>query len=280
MATLPNPLPKLAADPSGRSLGLQLPPGRLIRTADEEPWPEPLLWLSDKTASSGNWTALGGPAGRAGLLPVLVDVGDSQGGPESWHLAPGRMSYPGDHDPDEVLAEYWEWESDEEDTPQEPDEEFLEMVEPFGTDWPGLAPAAPSLAVEPGTCAAQLADSLCDGTRAWPKEPRLALVPARRSADIPAAIGWTGPVNHDNDVARLCAVLRSWEDRFGIRVVALGFDILVVSVAAPPATAAEAEAVAAEHFAFCPDNIAQGAGSLREYAEELVGDRTWAFWWD
>jgi hypothetical protein len=278
MATLPNPLPKLAADPSGRSLGLQLPPGRLIHSTDEEQWPEPLLWLADKTAAPGNWTALGLRAGRAGLLPVLVDVGDSQGGPETWELLPGEMSYPGDHDSEEVLAEYWE--GDDEQALEEPDEDFLEMIEPFGVDWPGLAPAAPSLAIEPGACAARLADSLSDGSRAWPKEPRLALVPARRSADIPAAIGWTGPLNHDNDVARLCAVLRSWEDRFGIRVVALGFDILVVSVAAPPTTLAEAEAVAAEHFAFCPDNIVQGTGSLREYAQSLVGERGWSFWWD
>ncbi len=278
MATLPNPLPKLAADPSGRSLGLQLPPGRLIHASDEEPWPEPLLWLSDKAASPGNWTALGTPAGRAGLLPVLVDVGGSQGGPESWELIPDEMSYPGDHDPEDVLAEYWE--GDEEDIPEEPDPEFLAMLQPFGAHWPGLAPAAPSLAIEPGACAAQVADSLTSGAHAWPKEPHLALVPARRSADIPAAVGWTGPLNHDNDVARLCAVLRSWEDRFGIRVVALGFDILAVSVAAPPTTLAEAEAVAAEHFAFCPDNITQGTGSLREYAEDLVGDRTWYFWWD
>jgi hypothetical protein len=103
-------------------------------------------------------------------------------------------------------------------------------------------------------------------------------VPARRSADIPAAIGWSGPLNHENDVARLCAVLRSWEDRFGIRVVALGFDTLAVSVAAPPVDLADAEALAAEHFAFCPDNVTRS--SLGAYAKELVGERAWHFWWD
>lgn len=107
-------------------------------------------------------------------------------------------------------------------------------------------------------------------------------MPARRSADIPAAIGWTGPVNHENDVARLCAVLRSWEDRFGIRVVALTFDQLVLSVAAPPTTEAEAEAVAAEHFAFCPDNIWQGTtdGTRASYARTLLDAPLWSFWWD
>ena len=39
-------------------------------------------------------------------------------------------------------------------------------------------------------------------------------------------------------------------------------------------------AVAAEHFAFCADNVYQGAGSIREYAAELPGAGRWSFWWD
>ncbi|MFI2437193.1 DUF4253 domain-containing protein [Streptomyces sp. NPDC018693] len=261
MATLPNPLPKLATDPSGRSLGLQLPPGRLIDETDEGVWHEPLLWCSGKSAAPGTWTALGVPAARAGLLPVLVDVGGVQGAPENWELMPGEVSYPGDHEAEDVLAEHW---AEDDDVPE----------------WPGLAPAG-SLTIAPDACAARLADSLSQDAPSWFQEPRLALVPARRSADIPAAVGWSGPLNHDNDVARLCAVLRSWEDRFGIRVVGLGFDVLVVSVAAPPTTQADAEAVAAEHFAFCPDNITQdGPEGIAAYAKELVGDHTWTFWWD
>lgn len=107
MATLPNPLPRLATDPSGRSLGLQLPPGRLIDTTDDGPWHEPLLWHAEKAASPGTWKAIGAQAARAGLLPVLVDVGDPQGGPTDWELMPDEPSYPGDHDADDVLAEYW-----------------------------------------------------------------------------------------------------------------------------------------------------------------------------
>ena len=156
-----------------------------------------------------------------------------------------------------------------------------ETIAPYDEAWPGTAPAPASLSSDPDRRAAETADALLD-EGSWFKEPRLALVPARRSADIPAAIGWTGPMNYENDVARLCAVLRSWEDRFGIRVIALTFDQLVLSVAAPPTTKAEAEAVAAEHFAFCPDNIAQGDHeTLREYAEHAVlGQRVWSFWWD
>ncbi len=280
MATLPNPLPRLAADPSGRSLGLALPLGRLIDATAEGPWHEPLLWHGAYDASPGAWTALGSPAARVGLLPVLVQTGDRQDALDKWGLRPALMSYPGDHDAEEVLAEFWgreeiaEW------------DEAGDVLAPFGPDWPGPAPAGP-LTADPAARAAEVADSLlADGSLpahgSYLEESRLALVPARRSADIPAAIGWTGPLNHENDVARLCAVLRSWEDRFGIRVVALAPDQLVVSVAAPPTTTADAEALAAEHFAFCPDNITQGEhDTLRTYAaEEVLGQRMWSFWWD
>jgi hypothetical protein len=264
MATLPNPLPKLAADPSGRVLGLDLPAGRLIDETDEGPWHEPLLWHAAEPSAPGAWSALRKTAPAAGLLPVVVEVGGSQGGPEDWELMPGEMSYPGDHDAEEVLAEFWE--------------EELAAAEEY--DWPGLADAA-ALEDDPDSVADGLAASLIDDGGPL-KEPRLALVPARRSADIPAAIGWMGPANHENDTARLCSVLRSWEDRFGIRVVALGFDHLIVSVAAPPTTLAAAEAIAAEHFAFCPDNIWQGSDTtLHAYAEhQLLNQPAWHFWWD
>ncbi|MFF4506179.1 DUF4253 domain-containing protein [Streptomyces sp. NPDC001401] len=258
MATLPNPLPQLA------SLGLGLPPGGLVNATDDGPWHEPLLWLADGRAAPGARAALQQSAPAAGLLPVVLDVGAGHGGPEQWQLMPAEMSYPGDHDAEEVLEELWD-ECAEDDA-----------------DWPGPAAARPLDAdAEPESVASDVVDSLLDGGGPL-KEPRLALVPARRSADIPAAIGWTGPANHEGDTARLCSVLRSWEDRFGIRVVALGFDQLLVSVAAPPTTLAEAEAVAAEHFAFCPDNILQGADTtLAAYAEhQLLNQPAWHFWWD
>ncbi|WP_329546232.1 DUF4253 domain-containing protein [Streptomyces sp. NBC_01356] len=293
MATLPNPLPKLAADPSGRTLGLELPPGKLIDATGEGAWHEPLLWHADAPAAPGAWSALGPARRTSGLLPLLVDVGGAQGGLEEWMLRPAEVSYPGDHDAEEVLAGFWEEYAEDELGADEdyPGKEAVvevfgepntydETIAPYGPEWPGLAPATTPTA-DPDTRAADIADSLsADGS--WLKDPRLALVPARRSADIPAAIGWSGPVNYEGDVARLCAVLRSWEDRFGIRVVALTFDQLVLSVAAPPTTMAEAEAIAAEHFAFCPDNITQGNHeALRAYAaHEILDQQVWSFWWD
>ncbi|WP_285568145.1 DUF4253 domain-containing protein [Streptomyces sp. RTGN2] len=265
MATLPNPL-RSPAD-----AGLQLPPGTFVDATIDEVWHEPLLWYADAPADLGTWAALRASGRPVGLLPVLIDGGMRDQWPEAWDLGPARTSYPGDHDAEDVLSEYWEAYAPEE----------LGLDE-SAAEWPGLAPVPAEAATEdPDTSAAGLADFLAD-----PGGPmtglRAALVPARRSADIPAAIGWSGPLNHENDVARLCAVLRSWEDRFGARVVVLGFDTMVVSVSRPPTTAAEAEALAAEHFAFCPDNIQQSTlNSLGVYAEKaLLNQQTWSFWWD
>jgi hypothetical protein len=284
MAMIPNPLPRLADDPSGAALGLRLPPGLLVDTTLDGPWHEPLLWQADGPAGPDSWSELMA-ARAAGLLPVLLESGSIPGGRDvtNWELDPGMMTYPGDHDAEEVLADSWsgylaETTADEED-------DARETLAPYDLEWPGLAPgpvADPSHREgrDPDLVAAELTAELV-GTDQL-DNPRAALAYARRSADIPAAVGWTGPVNHEPDVARLCAVLRSWEDRFGLRVVALGFATLTATVAEPPATEQEAEAIAAEHFAFCPDNITQGwYDSLREYAHKAVLHRgTWRFWWD
>ncbi|MFC9942540.1 DUF4253 domain-containing protein [Streptomyces pratensis] len=250
MATLPNQLPLL-----------RLPAGTLVDTTGDGPWHEPLLWYADEPAQPGDWSRLRATGRPLGLLPVLIDRGLRDKGPQDWELQPAFTTYPGDHDAEEVLSEAWDaYASDE------PDD---------SAPWPGPAPVpAASTAGTPDELAAEVADMLAGTVRP-------ALVPARRSADIPAAIGWSGPLNHENDVARLCAVLRSWEDRFDIRVVALGFDTLKVSVGRPPTTEAEACALASEHFAFCPDNVDRRPHGLRAYADEhLLGQEVWTFWWD
>ncbi|WP_433802520.1 DUF4253 domain-containing protein [Actinomycetospora sp. CA-084318] len=112
----------------------------------------------------------------------------------------------------------------------------------------------------------------------------LAVVDARRPADIPLAVRWSGAGNYaDHDLVGLTAVLRSWEERFGATLVRLDGSTLTLTVAFPPETAVEAEAVAAEHFAFCPDQHDPQNGTVhtpRSYAATLRGAWTWRFWWD
>jgi hypothetical protein len=111
---------------------------------------------------------------------------------------------------------------------------------------------------------------------------RLGLVPAGSGAEALRACGWQGPLNYTNDTGQIARVVLDWERRFGARVVGVGFSDLYLSVAAPPTTLDEAMHVAAEHFAFCPDNIWQGwrPFTLAGYAERLAGAAAWTFWWD
>jgi hypothetical protein len=87
-------------------------------------------------------------------------------------------------------------------------------------------------------------------------------------------------VNYDGDPLDMSTVLRSWELRFDAYLVDLGTDTMTLAVGRPPRDLASATAIAAEHYAFCPDNIDQGVGSIREYADSLVNESAWPFWWD
>jgi hypothetical protein len=78
-------------------------------------------------------------------------------------------------------------------------------------------------------------------------------------------------------------VLRSWEERFGAVLVAMTFSTLVLAVAHPPRSQADAERVAAEHFAFCPDQHDPQNGTVytpRTYGRTIRGASRWRFWWD
>lgn len=101
-----------------------------------------------------------------------------------------------------------------------------------------------------------------------------------RPADAPDAIGWMGAVNYDADPLDLSTVLRSWELRFDAYLVGLGTDTMTLAVGRPARDLAAATAIAAEHYAFCSDNVDQGVGSIREYASMLVNESIWHFWWD
>jgi hypothetical protein len=241
-----------------KALTVPLPAGRHIRPDldDDEP---AVLWLSRTAPPPGLWGELRAAHPGTGLWPLLLThLRDAPARP--WvegELFPGDMSDPAAHDPVALLSAWWPADAD--------------------GAWPGLAPAA---AVDPAVADAT-ADREAAGLLASRTPWRLGLVAAERGADALTVVGWGGPANHAGDTAQISAVLRSWEDRFGARVVGAGYDRLFLSVAAPPATAGEALAVAAEHFAFCPDNVwGSGDGRLPGYAARLIGAPAWQFWWD
>ncbi|AZK94542.1 MULTISPECIES: DUF4253 domain-containing protein [Streptomyces] len=260
-------------------LDTPLPPGRPVASAQGG---EGALWLSDGPAAPGLWARIRAEHARTGLWPLLLDSrdpDDSELRPwASGELSPEDMSSPEAHDPAGLLAQWWrDHTADEEGDEALPAGGRAAVTAPFGQRWPGLAPGRPAGA-DPG----KEADEYAGFFGSLRPHLRLGLVAAASGADALAVAGWEGPVNYDNDTAKFSAVLRTWEQRFGARVVAVGFDTLHLSIATPPIREEDALLVAAEHFAFCPDNIWQNslAQSLASYAERLVDSHAWDFWWD
>ncbi|GAA3834905.1 DUF4253 domain-containing protein [Streptomyces phyllanthi] len=297
-AELSRLLPAGGAD--GRTLSVRLPSGHLLSPPPPERgrWGRqlfgsgkggaapPVMWVSDGSAPPGLWEALHNERARSGLTPLLLlplEAGAAFRPWESRELYPQRMSSPDEHDAAALLRLWWERVAvSHEDDPPEDVEELRAVTAPFGPTWPGLAspPASDGTRADPDTSACEYAARLL---RDRP-EARLGLVAAESGAAALVTCGWAGPTNHTTDTGQIAAVLHSWGQRFGTRVVGVGFDTLYASVATPPTTMDQALLLAAEHFAFCPDNVRQGSGTLAAYAEEgLVGDGAqdgWCFWWD
>jgi hypothetical protein len=239
-----------------------LPPGRF---ATEN------VWLSDEFPQelARLWPHLLQQHRTTGLLPVL-----------SWPDRPGRPLDVTGADAlrlDEVLAAHFAeyrrrglsfWTGP---TPMELPEDVERGPHDSGPSfqsWPGLAPAVPT--GEDDTTRADAALRSIAGLAATHRSDldacRLALVRAERAADVPAALGWPA----DYPVPLMCALLRSWEERFGARVVALIGSELHVAVARPP-----------QHMLSTADNIMNASPTpFPDYAASLVGRTHWWFWWD
>ena len=111
-------------------------------------------------------------------------------------------------------------------------------------------------------------------------EARIALVAAGRPADVLAVIGWGRLViRAGSPLLPLTAVLRSWEDRFGARLVGVGEDIVRLLVERPPRTPEAAQRLAAEQVVLADDCI-DGDRYVSGIAARLVSAPVWTFWWD
>ena len=109
---------------------------------------------------------------------------------------------------------------------------------------------------------------------------RLALIEAGHGWEVPARLAWSGAANYDLSGAQHLAVLRRWGQRYGAELLTVGFDTIELLVDRPPAAKDDALAVAREQFAYCPDIVWQGVGTIGALAATQVRSRLWYFWWD
>lgn len=113
---------------------------------------------------------------------------------------------------------------------------------------------------------------------------RIGLAAAGRPADALAAMGWT-PGNWVDGVPQVTAVLRSWEDRFGARLLAVGHDEFKLLAGRPPRGLSTAQRVAAELFALTADDFTcawdeEALTEVSEIADSLIRSPIWSLWWD
>lgn len=244
---------------------------QLVAWATVDPVPDP----------SPAWFALSAAQADTGLIPVLLQ-------PPSPAWERGEPPYFGFyHAVDvafldqmsaaDVLAANW--------TSEFEDPRAAADRAPFGDRFPGLAPAESEPLPE-----AELRHALS----ALPPA-HLGLVSADRPADVPATVGWSvfGVDFYNPDdfssgefspmgvgSLQIGAVLRTWEDRFGARLLRIGGDaILQVLVERPPRTLERAWHVAAELHAFA-DEVAGTEDTVSSIAAHLVNEPIWQFWWD
>jgi predicted DNA-binding WGR domain protein len=250
--TLPGP-------EGGRITDVTLPAGVLV-APDQGQDQAPVIWISQQPVERVDevWRSLARDFGETGLWPLIMELEvEPEGMAEIFLGGPD-----GGGDARAVLARWWAGSvGDEEDVDED-------TIAPFDARFPGLAAATT------GTGSADL-DSLVTGLTG-----HLGLVAVERPADVIRVTQWSGAANYDAAPADQSTVLRSWEDRFDAYVVGLGWDTLVVAVGRPPTDRKAAAGIAAEHMAFCPDNIWQGVGTVREYRDALVKAPLWHFWWD
>lgn len=256
-----------------------LPRGRLVT---------PKLWVSDDQVADVTtmWLELHAGHARSGWWPLLlvpgIDLRDF--GPERDVAI----------DAEQFLMQRWQSHVQVYTEP-DPGEETAPV--PYPT-WPGLAPGClPGL--NPDHLAAWYvastevrAGAVSDPFSRLDLHPDtrvpnpfvgasgrafLGLVESPDSAGTVAASGW---VHQLGGGPGCTAVLRSWQERFGVRLCALGYDWLSVTVGwpVPINEVALARRVAAEHVAFCPDIL--GMVDFEDYAHGLITAVVWRFWWD
>jgi Domain of unknown function (DUF4253) len=268
-----------------------LPAGKLVTG---NPGPEHVAWATvDPVPGSGRvWAALSELHPQTGLVPVLL------GGLHIDSMFPSdRRGLPGDG--------LRPWDNGEFGRPEDPrgadgvdvaalleerwrdsvwahvdDLEAMEQWAPFTLEWPGLAAPEPA----PLTPAERqhALDVVLPGIRATSREApeaRIGLVAAGRPADMLAAIGWDGLANRGDSVLPLTAVLRSWEDRFGARLIDVGYADLRLLVERPPRTLEAAQRIAAEQVVLA-DECIESFRDVPNIAARLVNAPVWTFWWD
>jgi len=242
------------------------------RAYTDDLWSEGRLvaWVTDgQVPDAGRvWQQLSDLAAQTGLLPVLSALG-AEG--FAYHHDVAAVA---GLDAAEILA--WRWENKT--TPDgDPDADAWTagLHQPYTRRFPGLAPPMREQLAVPATK---------DALDTVPPQ-FVCLAAVSRAADFLTEVGWFTTEAWEPPL-HLSAVLRSWEDRFGARLLQIGPAAKIrLLVSRPPRTEDEALAVAAELWAFGDTtwvtySSEEQVDSVADIASLIIDQPIWGFWWD
>lgn len=256
--------------------GVDLPPGRHTRPVrtgsleldarDAEPGDDPArddrLWIASRPSSEApaTWKRLAAGFAESGLWPLLV---------------PGSASLAGDEWFDAPATEL-------------PPRDGIDAATVVRARLAASLPGSPLASVERLASTGAARGSLVSGggrradafaqaaDRVGPA--RLALVPARRPADVVVRLAWPGADLAGIPADELAELLASWESRWGALLVALDARQLTFAVLRPPATPEQAVEALAEQHALQPDHARHWRDDEHE-ASLLVDAPVWQLGW-
>jgi hypothetical protein len=76
------------------------------------------------------------------------------------------------------------------------------------------------------------------------------------------------------------AALRSWHNAFGADLVGINRHTMNLRAAGRPTTREAAAKLARQQYAYCPDIVDQGVGTVSALAATLMTSEWWYLWWD
>ena len=249
---------------------VSLPMGRRIVVPGDPG--EPVVWATTQVVPDAGraWLALCGARPRTGLVPVLLRPNEEFQGffeevPDAAEL--DRADAAG------LLRRMWDDKLPRDDARGD-GPRLVQQRAPFSRDFPGLA-AREDTPLSPDRLEAALGSL---------PPARVGLIAADRPADAIAVAGWNPFDPHFYPLPNalwITAVLRSWEDRFGARLLTVGHGARIQLLAErPPRSVDAARHVAAEHFVFCDECAGRGLRDILSISASIISAPIWTFWWD
>lgn len=87
----------------------------------------------------------------------------------------------------------------------------------------------------------------------------------------------TNAVNYDIYTDQIIEKLKTWDSKYGIEIYGAGLDFVSGEFKMQPTDTQE---IANEMYAFCPDIVDQGVGSIKELIKTLKDSKQFFLWWD